>query len=136
MTVSAILLMSLFFASCSEDPASSKQDGPIGTWEQATITFMTNSDTIFVTSYVDDVNMSVVLEINDDGTCVNTVSQYDNTHTDSGTWQTSDDQISFVFEEEGFEQYDYILFENKLVLTQSIQEGEDFHQGVLEYTRQ
>jgi len=98
--------------------------------------FITNSDTSFIISYADDANMSVVLEINDDGTSANTVSQGGQTHMDSGTWETNDNQITFVFEEDGFEMYDYFLLEDQLVLSQSVQEGENFRQAVQEYTSQ
>ena len=52
----------------------------------------------------------------------NTVSQGGQTNTDSGTSQTNDNQITFVFEEDGFEMYDYSLLEDQLVLSQSVQE--------------
>ena len=140
MTVKKILLLLLISIcilvvnSCKDDNPVSPEDQLVGTWVLTKLTMTSQGQTIVQTPAEAGVQITLILRSNK--TYQMTQTDASGTETDTGTWSSTDKEISVKSSDGTTEVVPYILAGNKLSLTVQIEEGGIKFPVILEFTKQ
>jgi len=122
--------------SCKEDNPVSPEDQLVGTWVLTKLTMTRQGQTIVQTPAEAGVQVTLILSSNK--TFQMTKTDQSGTTTDTGTWSSTDKEITVKSSDGTTEVVPYILAGNKLSVTVqiAIEEGGIKSPVIMEFTRQ
>lgn len=120
--------------SCKEDNLVSPEDQLVGTWVLTKLTVTRQGQTIVQTPAEAGVQITLILR--SDKTYQMTQTDPSGTVTETGTWSSTDKEISAKSSDGKIEVIPYILAGNKLSLTVQVEEGGIKLPIILEFTKQ
>ena len=120
--------------SCKEDNPVSPEDQLVGTWVLTKLTVTRQGQTIVQTPAEAGVQITLILRSNK--TFQMTQTDQSGTMTETGTWSSTDKEITAKSSDGSTEVIPYILAGNKLSLTLQIEEGGIKFPVILEFTKQ
>ena len=131
--LSMLLVFSfLFTIGCEDDDATESEFNPlVGVWNMTSIVIESEGTTTIDAD--DDFNMVIIF--NEDGTFSNQGAFDGESHSESGTWSTSGNTITTIFDDEGetiTDVWDYTLSGNSF-LSMTIAENEGGYDFIYTY---
>ena len=124
--LSMLLVFSfLFTIGCGDDEATDETNPLVGVWNMTSLSFATGGETLTIDASDE---FSIVLIFNEDGTFSNQGVFEGESHSESGTWSTSENKLTVITEDvqEGTETeiWDYTVSESSFSFSFTEREGD------------